>query len=323
MSKYKVRLNEQETLAMIEKAQAGDKDAANVLFRANEGIIWTIIQPSIGKGGKSKEDIFQVACIGFLKAVYNYNPEIAKFGTFLNIKIGGELRRYFRDNQSVIHVPRTIKELGAKILMHQLRDEPVEVIKEKLGVTNDKLLVDTLNYINRGTAHVTSLYTVVIEGQGEDLTLEDQLAGDLNGDDWEDNLVLLTSVKEAINCLAEREQVVIRKRYIEGKSQVEVAKGLGISQMQISRIERKALLKLKTIITQELSTKEPITEEMLPGYKPRKAPKAQESRGDRAEAIRLIQETELTFAEISRITGVPKTSVSDLNRRMLKKAVAK
>jgi len=323
MSKYKLRLNEQETLAMIEKAQAGDKDAADVLFRANEGIIWTIIKPSIGKGGKSKEDIFQVACIGFLKAVYNYNPEIAKFGTFLNIKVSGELRRYFRDNQSVIHVPRTIKELGAKILMHQLRDESFEVIKEKLGVTNDRLLADTLNYINRGTAHVSSLYTVVVEGEGEDLTLEDQLAGDLNGADWEDDLVLLTSVKEAINCLTDREQVVIRSKYIENKSQVEIGKELGISQMQVSRIERKALLKLKTIITQELSTKEPITEEMLPGYKPRKAPKAQESRGDRAEAIRLIQETELTFAEISRITGVPKTSVSDLNRRMIKKAVAK
>ena len=323
----KPKFTEGLTREMIKRAQSGDEDAKEILLLANEGLLWSILQKYLGRG-YDRDDLYQVASLGFLKSVERFDlQQGVKFTSFAVPTIEGEVKRFIRDFGTTVKIPRTIKELSTTILVRKLQDEPREVIKQELELPDDKdkLLDEAIDYLTHRTGLAFSLDKVMYEKEGEDsITIEETLSGDINGKDWEDKWVASASVQEAINCLTEQEQAVIRKKFNEEKTQKQVGLELGISQMHVSRLERRALVKLRTIITREVNTRLYVPEEdpvLKKIEKPKKPPKPRKSRGDREKAIQLLQETNLTFLAISQATGVPTASVAYLAGKVKKKLV--
>lgn len=225
---------------LLLRAKNGDKDAKGRLIEENTGLVWSIARRYIGRGVDT-EDLFQLGCLGFLKAVEGYDPDFGtQFSTYAVPKIAGEIRRFLRDDGTV-KVSRCIKERASAIKMTRQRlamqydEEPtLSQIAEALEIT-----VEEVAEAEMATAAVESIH----KESGEDgFTLEDVLASG----DREEELVERIALKEAIFKLAERERVVIALRYYRGATQDQCAKILGVSQVQISRIEKKALQTLRT-----------------------------------------------------------------------------
>jgi len=223
------------TEELIRLAQEGEKDAAEQLVTENAGLIWSVARRFIGRGAES-EDLYQLGCLGFLKAVegvdLNYGTQ---FSTYAVPKIAGEIRRFLRDDGAV-KVSRTIKEQAITIkavrsnLTASLGREPtVTEIAEKTGFSPEEIAV----------AETATAATESIQREtGEDgFSLENILTDT----ESEERLVEKISLRQAIDRLGEREGMVIRLRYFHGLTQERVAKVLQVSQVQVSRIEKKAL----------------------------------------------------------------------------------
>ena len=227
------------TEELIRSAQGGDKAAAEQLVSENSGLIWSVAKRFIGRGTDS-DDLYQLGCLGFLKAVEGFDLEYGtQFSTYAVPKIAGEIRRFLRDD-GAIKVSRTIKEQSVTIktarsrLTQALGREPtIQEISQQTGFS-----VEEIALAETATAATESIQRET----GEDgFTLENVLTDT----ESEETLVERISLRQAIEKLPEREALVIKLRYFHGLTQDRVSKVLLVSQVQVSRIEKKALSSLK------------------------------------------------------------------------------
>ena len=230
------------TFQLIRQAQDGDKCAAERLVTENSGLIWSVARRFFGRGVES-DDLYQLGCLGFLKAVSGFDEEFGtQFSTYAVPKISGEIRRFLRDDGAV-KVSRSVKELAFQIrtvrgeLEQSLGREPtVSELSEQLGIPAEEIAMT-----ETATGPAESLQR---ESGEEGFTLENVL-GDYGA---EDRLIERYSLDEAIAQLSEKEQTVIALRFFHGLTQQKSAQIMGVSQVQVSRLERKAIEELKTLL---------------------------------------------------------------------------
>lgn len=227
---------------LIRRSQAGDREAGEILVAENSGLIWSVAKRFLGRGAEA-DDLYQLGCLGFLKAVDGFDLNFGtQFSTYAVPKIAGEIRRFLRDD-GTIKVSRTIKEQAATIksarnlLINALGREPtIQEISNQTGYT-----VEEIAYAETATANTESIQ----RESGEDgFTLENILSDT----ESEEMMVEKISLRQAIENLNEREAMVIRLRYYHGLTQQRVSKVLQVSQVQISRIEKKALGHLRELM---------------------------------------------------------------------------
>ena len=233
----------QETMdALLEQAKAGDRQAGETLIQENSGLIWSIARRYFGRG-TDPDDLYQLGCLGFLKAVEGFDPAFGtQFSTYAVPKIAGEIRRFLRDDGAV-KVSRTLKEQAAAIkqarsrLLQDLNREPtLEELSQATGLSPEEIAM-----AETATAGPESIQRETGE---EGFTLENVLTDTAT----EEQLLERIALNQAIANLPEREALVIRLRYFHGLTQDRVAKILGVSQVQISRIEKKAPGRLRDMI---------------------------------------------------------------------------
>lgn len=236
-------LKEDEKRQLLLKSKQGDLKSREKLIDGNLRLVLSIIQ-RFSSRKENMDDLFQVGCIGLIKAIDNFNTDLeVKFSTYAVPMIIGEVRRYLRDNNS-IRVSRSVRDLAYKAL--QTREEltresfsepTVEQIAEKLNEKKEAV-VSALEAISEPV----SLYEPVFNDSGDSLFIMDQLR-DTSSDDelWIEDIAL----KEAMKTLNEREKKIIDMRFYAGKTQSEIASEIGISQAQVSRLEKCALERLK------------------------------------------------------------------------------
>lgn len=228
-----------DTLELIARSQQGDQQAKEELVEANTGLIWSVAKRFMGRGTET-EDLYQLGCLGFLKAVEGFDLVYGtQFSTYAVPKIAGEIRRFLRDDGAV-KVSRGIKERAATIkttrnqLVHALGREPTILeISRQTGFSPEEIAM-----AETATAAIESIQ----QETGEDgFSLESVLSDTQT----EEQLVERLSLKQAIGALPEREALVIQLRYYHGLTQDRVARVLSVSQVQVSRIEKKALSQLR------------------------------------------------------------------------------
>ena len=227
------------TEELIARSQAGDESAKEALVSENSGLIWSVARRFIGRGAES-DDLYQLGCLGFLKAVDGFDLEFGtQFSTYAVPKIAGEIRRFLRDDGAV-KVSRGIKERAAAIKMvrNQLssalgREPTILEISEQTGFDPEEIAL-----AESATAAVESIHQPAGE---EGFTLENILSDT----ESEETMLERISLRQAIDKLPERESMVIRLRYFHGLTQQRVSRVLDVSQVQVSRIEKKALTLLR------------------------------------------------------------------------------
>lgn len=227
---------------LIARSQAGDEAAKETLLTENSGLIWSVTKRFLNRGTEA-DDMFQLGCLGFLKAVEGFDLSFGtQFSTYAVPKIAGEIRRFLRDDGAV-KVSRGIKERASTIknarnqLTTKLGREPtISEIAELTGFSNEDIAI-----AESATASVESIHQVTGD---EGFTLESVLT------DTESEEVLLEqlALKQAIEKLPERDATVIKLRYFHGLTQQRVSKVLSVSQVQVSRIEKRALEKLRELM---------------------------------------------------------------------------
>lgn len=230
--------------ALLEAAQAGDNDACERLLIDNSGLIWSVARRYYGRG-VDPEDLYQLGCLGFLKAIRGFDTEYGtQFSTYAVPKIAGEIRRFLRDDGAV-KVSRGTKERAMSLrlkrqeLSQRLGREPtVGELAEATGLEPEEI-----------AAADTAVLTVAsLQGEsGEDGFSLETVLGD---EGIEDELVEKLTLRQAIDALPERERMVILLRFYKNLTQDRVSKVLGVSQVQVSRIERRAVAKLREALTE-------------------------------------------------------------------------
>lgn len=238
-------LRESEKMALLKKVKDGDMAAREELINGNLRLVLSVIQRFTGRG-ESPDDLFQVGCIGLIKAIDNFDiTQPVKFSTYAVPMIQGELRRYLRDN-SPVRVSRSVRDLAYRAMQARERltsangTEPtIDAVAKEIGAKRSDVVIAL-----EAISEPVSLYEPVFSESGDTIYVLDQL-GDHNDDDnWLDEI----SLKEAIRQLGPREKHILDLRFFRGKTQVEVAKEIGISQAQVSRLEKGALQKIKNRI---------------------------------------------------------------------------
>ncbi|MCI9156904.1 MAG: sigma-70 family RNA polymerase sigma factor [Lawsonibacter sp.] len=225
--------------ALLQAARDGDAAACERVLLENNGLIWSVVRRYYGRGVEP-DDLYQLGCLGFLKAVQGFDPEFGtQFSTYAVPKIAGEIRRFLRDDGPV-KVSRGLKERGVGIratrarLASALGREPtLSELAEETGLSPEDIAA-----AETAIEPVVSLQT---ETGTDGLTLE----GMLTAGNEEEGLVERITLRAAISALPEREQQVLLLRYFKGLTQMNTAKVLGVSQVQVSRLERRALDKLR------------------------------------------------------------------------------
>lgn len=228
---------------LIALSQTGDKQATDRLVCENSGLIWSVVKRYLGRGTDA-EDLYQIGCVGFLKAIDGFNTEYGtQFSTYAVPKISGEIRRFLRDD-GTIKVSRGIKERAVLIntvrnrLIGELRREPTIVeISEKTGLSVEEIAV-----ADSAMLEPESIQQSDING----FTLENVLTNT----EGEDSMLERISLRQAIDQLNDREAFVIRLRYYHGLTQQQISKILNVSQVQVSRIEKKVILKLREYLNE-------------------------------------------------------------------------
>ena len=241
-SKLKLLSNEEKRELLI-RATNGDDKAREKLINGNLKLVLSVIQ-SFGGRGENPDDLFQVGCIGLIKAVDNFDISLdVKFSTYAVPMILGEIRRYLRDNNS-IRVSRSLRDLAYKALQARerlsakLSREPTNAeIAKELGRAESEV-VNALDSI----ADPISLYEPIYTDNGDSVYVLDQIKDEKNTDDqWLDEI----AISQAIGKLSERERRILSLRFYNGRTQTEVSDEIGISQAQVSRLEKSALEKIK------------------------------------------------------------------------------
>ncbi|PTQ51616.1 MAG: RNA polymerase sporulation specific sigma factor SigF [Brockia lithotrophica] len=236
-------LTDDEVRELIRQAQAGDVRARERLVEGNVRLVWSVVQRFLHRGYEA-DDLFQIGAIGLIKAIDKFDLSYdVKFSTYAVPMIIGEIQRHLRDDGEV-KVSRAVKELGHKIrrmrdeLTKQLMREPtLGELAEALGVPPDEVL-----FAQEATREVVSIHETVYENDGDPIALIDQLA---EGDDaW----LKRVEVRELVARLPERERLIVYLRFFKDYTQQEVAERLGVSQVQVSRLEKRILQKLRELI---------------------------------------------------------------------------
>ena len=231
------------TEELIQKSQAGDREAGEARIQENAGLIWAIARRFLGRGAEA-EDLYQLGCLGFLKAVQGFDFSYGTcFSTYAVPMIIGEVRRYQRDNNSV-RVSRGVRDLAYKALQVKeeiwrvdLREATIPEIAARLEVS-EKQVGEAMEAIVEPISIFDSVY-----GEGEDaLFVIDKLADEGSGDEV---LVENIALKEALKRLSPREWSIVYRRFYGGRTQMEIAEEVGISQAQVSRIEKGAMDKMR------------------------------------------------------------------------------
>ena len=239
-------LNNEEMRALLVQAQAGDKPARDQLVQSNLRLVLSIVQ-RFGNRGENPDDLFQVGCIGLLKAIDNFDLSMnVRFSTYAVPMIIGEIRRYLRDNNA-IRVSRSVRDVAYKAL--SARDElaaqkgvepKMQEIAERLSLPASQV-VFALDAI----AEPVSLFEPIFNDGGDPIYVVDQVKDERESEQrWTEELC----ISNALACLNEREQKIINLRFFVGKTQMEVADEIGISQAQVSRLEKNALLHLRRYV---------------------------------------------------------------------------
>ena len=233
-----------DTQLLIRKAQEGDKVAREQVINENVGLVWSIVRRFLGRGQEA-EDLFQIGVIGLMKAVDKFDLSYeVMFSTYAVPMISGEIKRYLRDNNSLIKMSRSIKENGWKIKAAQERlnfELGRDATLEELAAATELSMEDVVTALEAGS-EIESIYKTVYQGDGNEIYLVDRIREEKNEADL---LIDRMTVEQLLNSLTEEEKLLITSRYFEDKTQVETAKLLGISQVQVSRLEKKILLKLR------------------------------------------------------------------------------
>lgn len=233
----------EHTLALITLAHQGDKAARDTLIEENIGLVWSIVRRFQNRGVET-EDLFQIGSIGLIKAVDKFDPAYqVQFSTYAVPMIAGEIRRFLRDD-GMLKVSRSLKELAGRIystkdaLEKKNGREPTlyEVARE-LGVSQEDLVLAM-----EAATQVESLQQVIYQGEGNDISLMEKLEEEENQSDQVVNRLLL---EDMLKSLEGRERQLIYMRYFQEKTQAAIAREMGISQVQVSRLEKKILGKLR------------------------------------------------------------------------------
>ncbi|MBS4209701.1 RNA polymerase sporulation sigma factor SigF [Bacillus sp. FJAT-50079] len=234
-------LKDAEVKEYIRRSQAGDQDARDLLVEKNVRLVWSVVQRFLNRGYEP-DDLFQIGSIGLLKSVDKFDLSYdVKFSTYAVPMIIGEIQRFIRDDGTV-KVSRSLKELSNRI--RRAKDE-LSKLHGKIPTVNEiaaHLDVSREDVIMAQDAgrKPASIHETVYENDGDPITLMDQIA-DQNEQKWFDKIAL----KEAIRDLEERERLIVYLRYYKDRTQSEVAERLGISQVQVSRLEKKILEQMK------------------------------------------------------------------------------
>ena len=237
-----------EMAVLIKRAQAGEKEAREVLIEQNLGLVHHIVRRFMGRGFEI-EDLFQIGVIGLIKAIDKFNDSYdVKFSTYAVPLITGEIKRFIRDD-GMVKVSRTIKENGIKVkyarerLHSRLGKEPtLSQVAEETSLTVEEVMLAM-----EASVQVESIYKSVYQNDGNEIYMIDQLADE--GKDEQEDLLNHLVVRQLIGSLPENEQKLIVLRYYQDKTQTEVARIMGISQVQVSRLEKKILLGMRERIT--------------------------------------------------------------------------
>lgn len=233
----------EHTLALIEKAHGGDKEARETLVEENMGLVYTIAR-RFGGRGHEPEDLVQIWSIGLLKAIDKFDTSFdVRFSTYAVPMISGEIKRFLRDD-GMIKVSRSLKETAGKACMAREilekrngREPTLEEISAEIGAAREDIVLAM-----ESAAEVESLHKTIYQGDGSAILLMDRLEERRNPNEELLNSMLLRGLLEG---LPETERTLICLRYFEEKTQTEVAERLGISQVQVSRYEKKILRKLR------------------------------------------------------------------------------
>jgi len=231
------------TLGLIKRAQEGDDTAAEQLIKENSGLIWSVVK-KFAKRGYEPDDLYQIGAIGLLKCIRKFDSTYeVKFSTYAIPMIIGEIKRFLRDD-GLIKISRPLKELAtkARYVQEQLvarlgRQPTISELAQEVGAEVEDLVVAM-----EAGLDVESLHATIYQGDGSPIYLIDKVA---QNQDTGDKAITVMALKQLIGRLKPKERQVIILRYFQDKTQMEVAKAIGVSQVQVSRIEKKVLLSLR------------------------------------------------------------------------------
>ena len=240
-------LSNEEKETLFEKIRSGDQEAREKYIKGNLRLVLSVIKQFSGSN-ENPDDLFQIGCIGLMKAIDNFDTELnVKFSTYAVPMIIGEIRRYLRDNNS-IRVSRSLRDTAYKAIyakenyVKKNQKEPtIAEIASEIGIPKEEIV-----YALDAIQSPMSLYEPVYTEGGDTLYVMDQISDKKNR---EENWVQDLALKEAISRLGERERHIIELRFFEGKTQMEVASEIGISQAQVSRLEKHALRSMKNYLS--------------------------------------------------------------------------
>ena len=232
-----------DTIELIRLSQQGDKEARDKVITDNIGLVWSIVRRFMCRGHEA-EDLFQIGSIGLIKAIDKFDMSYdVKFSTYAVPMIMGEIKRFLRDD-GVIKVSRSMKETAGKIrvtrelLSNRYGREPtLEEISAEMNLAKEEVVMAL-----ESGAEVESLYKTIYQGDGNAIYLIDKLE---QTNDESENMIDKLALRETIASLDEKDQELIRLRYFLNRTQTDIAKELGISQVQVSRLEKKILLKMR------------------------------------------------------------------------------
>ena len=235
-------LKEKEKMELLKKAQAGDKNARNELVEGNLRLVLSVVQ-RFSNRGENMDDLFQVGVIGLIKAIDNFNTDLdVRFSTYAVPMCIGEIRRYLRDDNP-IRVSRSMRDTAYKgmqvkeQLINENGKEPtIEEIAQRLEMKKSDVVLALEAIVDP-----VSLYEPVYNDGGDTIFVMDQVGDNSTDKDWVDEI----SIKDEIKKLDDRERNIMYLRFMQGKTQMEVAREVGISQAQVSRLEKNALKRIK------------------------------------------------------------------------------
>lgn len=241
-------LKTQEKEALFNQIEAGDMKAREKYIEGNLRLVLSVIKRFSGSS-ENVDDLFQIGCIGLIKAIDNFDSSLnVKFSTYAVPMIQGEIRRYLRDNNA-IRVSRSIKDTAYKVIYTKeeltrrtMKEPTIEEISKEIGISKEDII-----YALDAIQNPMSLYDPIYTDGGDTLYVMDQVSDKKNK---EENWVEHISLNEAIKRLGEREKEIITLRFFEGKTQMEVAALIGISQAQVSRLEKNALRVMRNYLTE-------------------------------------------------------------------------
>lgn len=232
-----------KTLELLKLAKEGDQDAKEQIVTDNLGLVWAVARRFIGRGYEL-EDLYQIGCIGLMKCVDKFDLSFdVKFSTYAVPMISGEIKRFLRDD-GMIKISRSLKETAYKV--NRVRNEIINKTGEEPGLTeiSEILNVDVCEIVAslEANVEVESIQKTIYQNDGNAVLLADKLAD--SRDEQEEVLNQMT-IEKLLSGLEETENKIIRLRYYENKTQTEIANEIGISQVQVSRMEKKILLKMR------------------------------------------------------------------------------